>query len=115
MNTKFISRTGIIILVVLVLASILTAVAAANIVSVSRADDQNAGSRTANQLKPKQCDTYNLTTIYICSQNNCRPTGSNVLVLGNNGTKSINASRVIGNSCCLGAPGTTYSNCTWHP
>jgi hypothetical protein len=115
MNKRLLFWLGIFILVLLIIVGVLSAVAAANNVALSRATDQNVGARTANQLKPLGCAGLNLTSVFNCTQNNCRPTGSNMLVLGNNNTRRINGNRITGVSCCVGNPGTTYTNCTWHP
>jgi hypothetical protein len=113
MNTRLLSRLAVFALAVLVLASVLTAAAAANFVPVTRADDLSLGARTAEQLKPTGCPDNILKAIFICTMNNCKPTGTDVLVLGNNSTNRIDGKDVVGVACCVGAPTTTIVNCTW--
>lgn len=132
MNTRLLSRLAVFALVVLALASVLTAVAAANFVPVTRADDQNLGARTANQLKPPQC-TMNLTNIVWCTGIGiCSGTAGNDLILGTAGSDT-GPTRIVGgngddcllggagdddlrgqggtNDVCIGGPGTdTFNN-----
>ena len=108
MSTRLLSRLTVLALVVLVLASVLTAVAAANFVPVTRADDQNLGARTANQLKPPQC-TMALTNIVRCTGTGiCQGTGGNDLILGTAGSDTGPNGRIVGGNgddCILGGAG----------
>ena len=132
MNTRLLSRLTVLALVFLVLASVLTAAAAANFVPVTRADDQNLGAPTANQLKPPQC-TMALTNIVRCTGTGiCRGTSDNDLILGTTGSDT-GPTRIVGgngddcilggagdddlrgqggnNDVCIGGPGTdTFNN-----
>ena len=110
MNTRLLSRLAVFALVVLVLASVLTAAAAANIVPTTHNTNQTRAF-TANDLKPALCP-YNLTNIFFCSKKNCKATGANELVLGSPDINKIDGGG--GNDCCVGAPGNTFSNCEWH-
>ncbi len=128
MNKRLIIWLTILVLVLIVVAGVLSAVAAANNVAISRAEDLNAGSRTANLLKPPQC-TMNLTNIVVCAANGtCTGTKNNDLILdssakhtirggagddcilGGDGNDTINGQG--GTDVCIGGAGTdTFSNC----
>jgi Ca2+-binding RTX toxin-like protein len=107
MNTRLLSQLAVFALVALVLVSILTAAAAANIVPVTRADDLSLGARTADQIKPSQC-TMALTNIVICSGIGiCNGTGGNDLFLGTAGDDT-GGTRITGGNgadCILGGAG----------
>jgi Ca2+-binding RTX toxin-like protein len=108
MNTRFLSRLAIFALIVLVLTSVLTAAAAANVVPVTRADDLNLGARTADQLKPPEC-TMALTNIVSCpATGTCTGTGSNDLILDTSAGHTINAG--AGADCVLGGGGNDTIN-----
>jgi Ca2+-binding RTX toxin-like protein len=108
MNTRLLSRLAILALFVLVLASVLSAAAAANFVPVTRADDLNLGAPTANNLKPLQC-TMNLTNIVRCTGTGiCNGTNANDLILGTAGNDTGNNGRITGGNgddCILGGAG----------
>jgi Ca2+-binding RTX toxin-like protein len=128
MNKRPIFWLAIFILTLLIVTGVLTAVAAANNVAISRAEDVNAGSRNANLLKPPQC-TMNLTNIVVCpATGTCTGTANNDLILGSSGGQTIRGG--AGDDCivggggndkingqggtdvCIGGPGTdTFSNC----
>jgi Ca2+-binding RTX toxin-like protein len=133
MNIRLITRFALFTLVVLVLASVLSAAAAANIVPATRADDLSLGAPTANQLKPPQC-TMNLTNIVRCTGTAlCSGTAGNDLMLGTAGNDTGNNARIVGgngddcilggagddnlrgqggNDVCIGGPGTdTFNTC----
>jgi hypothetical protein len=113
MNTRLLSRLAVFVLVLLVVVSIITASAAANTVPTSHLTDQTTAI-TASNLKPTQCASYNLTVLLVCgSAGTCNGTNSNELILGSTTTTRINGR--AGTDCCIGRPGTTYTNCTWHP
>ena len=107
MNTRLISQLAIFTLVVLVLVSVLTAAAAANLVPVTRADDLSLGARTADQLKPPQC-TMALTNIVICTGIGiCSGSGGADLFLGTPGDDT-GGTRIAGGNgadCILGGAG----------
>lgn len=111
MIRRIIFPLAVTFLMVMIIASITSAVAASNTVPPTRLSDTSQ-SITANNLKPPACAGLNLTSIWVCDKNNCKPTGTDVLVLGTDTTKRIDGSSVTGNSCCVGAPGTTINNCT---
>ncbi len=108
MNTRLLSRLAVLAFVVLVLASVLAASAAANIVPVTRADDLSVGARTADQLKPSQC-TMALTNIVWCPGGAlCSGTGANDLILGTPGNDTGANGRIVGGAgddCLLGGAG----------
>ena len=108
MNTRLLSQLAVFALVVLVLVSVLTAAAAANIVPVTRADDLSLGARTADQLKPSQC-TMALTNIVICTGTAiCFGTVANDLILGTAGNDAGLTGLIFdigGDDCILGGAG----------
>jgi hypothetical protein len=113
MNTRPLSRLAIFALGLVVLASILTAAAAANTVPSTRLTNQSRAI-DANALKPVQCAALNLASIVNCNSSPvCNGKNINELILGSPSTNKINGH--AGQNCCVGAPGTTYSNCAWHP
>lgn len=107
MNTRLLSRLAVFALAVLVLASVLTAAAAANVVPVTRADDLSLGARTAEQLKPPEC-TMDLANIVVCSGTGaCNGTAGNDLILGTSGDDE-NKGKIsggAGDDCILGGAG----------
>jgi hypothetical protein len=112
MNTRLLSRLAVFALVVLVLASVLTAATSANTVPSSRLTDQTRAI-TVNDLKPTECAAFNLTNILICdSSHTCNGTSADELILGSPDTNNINGKGGV--NCCVGALGTTFSNCNWH-
>ena len=108
MNTRLISRLAVFALGVLVLASVLTAFAAANIVQATRRINQNLGAKTANELKPSEC-SMNLTNIVRCTGTAlCSGTGANDLILGTAGNDTGANGRIVGGAgddCILGGAG----------
>jgi Ca2+-binding RTX toxin-like protein len=127
MNTRFLSRLTIFALVVLVLASVLTAAAAANNVQATLRTNQNIGAPTANQLKPSECASLNLTAIVTGSgsfqgspaselilgssgPNTIQGKGGTDCILGGGGDDVINGN--AGGDVCIGGPGAdTYKKC----
>jgi hypothetical protein len=112
MNLRLFTRLAVFVLFILVLASILTAAAAANTVPSTRLIDQSQAI-TANNLKPDQCAALNLTGIFVCTKNTCKAPNPSELVLAGLNTNKIDGGG--GESCCVGDPGITYTNCAWHP
>ncbi len=108
MNTRILSRLAVFALVFLVLVSVLTAAAAANIVPVTRADDLGLGARTADQIKPSQC-TMALTNIVLCTGTTlCSGSGGADLMLGTPGNDTGANGRIVGGvgaDCILGGAG----------
>jgi Ca2+-binding RTX toxin-like protein len=107
MTTRIMLQLAVFALVVLVLASVLTASAAANIVPVSRADDLSIGARKADQLKPSQC-TMTLTNIVNCpaAGGACTGTDNNDLILGSPLADDIRGGK--GDDCILGGGGDDF-------
>ncbi|SRR5581483_9284849 len=97
-------RLALIGLTVLILASVFSAVAAANTVPSSRLGDQRSVI-DANALKPPQCSALNLTSVYVCPSagGSCNPTGTSELVLGSPLDDDIKAGQ--GDDCILGGGG----------
>jgi len=113
MNMRLLSRIFVFALLILVLISIISAAAATNTIPPTRLSDQTRPI-TANDLKPVACAALNLTSILICGSSSsvCNGKNSGELILGSPITTKINGH--TGTNCCLGAPGTTFTNCTWH-
>ena len=113
MNTRLLSRLAVFALILLVVVSIITASAAANTVPTSHLTDQTTAI-TANNLKPSQCASYNLTDILVCgSSPTCNGNNTDELILGSSSTNKINGHAC--SNCCIGKPETSYTNCAWHP
>jgi hypothetical protein len=94
------SRLVPIVLIVLILASVFSAVAAANTVPTSHLTDQRRAIN-ANALKPPQCSALNLTAIVICSSaGTCNGTTASELILGTPNGEFISGNG--GNDCLLG-------------
>ncbi len=113
-------------LFILIIASVVTALAATNIVPPTRVTSQTFPI-TANDLKPSACAGLNLTDI-ISGSGTITGTSGNDLILGGPGNDTING--MGGNDCilggggndtidggdgtdvCIGGPGTdTFANC----
>ncbi len=127
MLTRFLYRMTLFGLLVLILTSLVSAVAASNSVPGSRAG-RTLLTIDANALKPPQCAALNLRNI-ITGSGNIDGTNQNDLILGSPGADTI-AGRG-GNDCilggggnddirgnngggdvCIGGPGTdTFSKC----
>jgi hypothetical protein len=100
MITHTIQRVVVIGLVMLILASVIAAIAAVNTVPSSRTTDQNRAI-TANNLKPSSCSALNLTSIVVCyGSGDCNGTNASELILGNQYYNRIDASG--GNDCIVG-------------
>lgn len=103
MITRILHRLALFGLIALILASVITAVAAANTVPATRAYNQDLGARTADQLKPPEC-TMSLTNIVLCPASGvCSGTGGNDLILGSPNADNIQGDK--GNDCILGGGG----------
>jgi Ca2+-binding RTX toxin-like protein len=104
MVNRFLSRLVIFSLIMLVLASLITAVAASNTIPGTKADDVSQVIN-ANALKPTECAALNLTAIVICPSGGgtCRGTNANELILGSPNVDTI-AGRG-GTDCILGGDG----------
>jgi len=113
MNMRVISWLAGFALFILLVSSILTASAASNTVPPSRLTDQT-NPITVNDIKPPQCAAFTLTSILVCgSSPTCNGDKSAELIIGLATTNKINGH--VGQNCCIGVSGTTYSNCDWHP
>ena len=87
--------------VLLLLASVMSAVAATNMVTHSGLGDTSR-SITTNDLKPSQCDALHLTNL-ITGSGNISGTLENDLILGSSGADTISGEG--GNDCILGGGG----------
>ncbi len=113
MNIRLVSWLAGFALLILVLASILTATAASNTVPPSRLTNQTKPI-SANDIKPSQCADFTLSSIVVCGSSPvCNGKTANELIIGLPGTSKINGH--AGQNCCVGYPGTEYTNCAWHP
>lgn len=119
-------RLFIVVLFTLIIASVVTALAAANIVPSAHVTSQ-IFPVTANDLKPSACASINLTDI-VSGTGTITGTSGNDLILGGPSNDTINGmggddcilggggDDVIdggdGTDVCIGGPGTdTFSNC----
>lgn len=91
-------RIGVLALVGVLSASLITALTATNSVPATRAD-HNLLSIGANDLKPTACSGINVTTVVFGSTG----TSSSELILGTSASDTINADD--GNDCILGGGG----------
>ena len=112
MSKRTLYRLTFLGLIALILASVLTAAAAANIVPVTRLENWSTPI-TIVDLYPV-CAGMNPmpTVIIICDKNNCKGGNADELLLGGPDTKIIDGNG--GNDCCIGSPGTSFSNCERH-
>lgn len=101
MITRILLRLAFFGLIALILASVITAVAAANTVPPSRLTDQSRPI-TANDLKPPECAALNLTNIVVGS-GNFEGTFGNDLILGSPNSDDIRGR--FGDDCILGGGG----------
>jgi hypothetical protein len=130
-------RLAFISLLVLIMLSLMTALAASNTVPASRLDDSRT-STDVNDLKPAQCAGLNLTNI-VTGSGTFGGTTQNDLILGSSGADTIMGNAALwdtsndcivggggndniwgdgwllggtGNDVCIGGPGTdTFHNC----
>ncbi len=99
MNIRTLYRLAFFGLMVLILASILTAVAAANTVPSSYLADQTRAI-AVNDLKPPECSSLTLDTIVSCGNGiNCNAGNGNDLVLGSPSNTTIRGQN--GNDCIV--------------
>lgn len=95
---------GLVGLLVLMLASILTALAASNTVPETHLADLQF-SINPNDLKPPECAALTLTAIVVCPSagGNCDGTDASELILGSPVVDTIRAGK--GDDCILGGGG----------
>jgi Ca2+-binding RTX toxin-like protein len=91
----------------LVLASVVTAVAASNTVPVTHLGDQR-DAVDANALKPPECAALNLTSIVVCPRTggNCDGTDASDLIIGSPYADNITANK--GDDCLVGGGGDDF-------
>jgi len=97
--------TGTMILIIV--ASVVSAVAASNTVPSSRLSDTRS-SIGVNNLKPAACGALNLTSIIVCTGGNCNGTAADELILGYPGFEVINGG---GGADCIVASTSGFSIC----
>ncbi len=97
-------RLAVFGIVLLILASALSAFAGSNSVPGSRAGRMTQAI-DANSLKPAACAGLNLTAIFVCpaTGGNCNATGAPELILGSPYADTINGRG--GDDCILGGDG----------
>jgi Ca2+-binding RTX toxin-like protein len=101
MLTRRLLRLALPIVLVLMLASIFDALAAANLVGATGADDLTTPI-TANSLKPPECAALTLTTVIVGS-GSFSGGGSSALILGSAGADTIRGQG--GSDCIIGGGG----------
>lgn len=101
---KNLRKLFLLILPVLIIMGITTALAAANIVPVTRLSDQSRGM-VFSDLAPSECDSIRagLETVIVCSGGNCNGSNGNDLILGTAGNDVIDGKN--GNDCIVGGDG----------
>jgi len=104
MSRKRIGLFTFVILLTLILISVITVLAAANIVPETRLMDQSSAI-PVSVLAPPECDNirYNLTAIVVCTGGNCSGSNANELMLGTTGNDSIDGKN--GDDCIVGGEG----------
>jgi Ca2+-binding RTX toxin-like protein len=94
-------------LATLLLASLISAAAAANSVPATRMGSSTRPI-TLNDVKPTDCAAITLVNIITCGGGNCNGTGQADLILGSANVDNINARG--GNDCILGGGGNDAIN-----
>ena len=121
-------RDAVLSIIILILVSVVMAVAASNTVPGSRLASRSVAIN-ANALKPTECAAPNLTTIVICpASGTCTGTSKSELILGTANADTIKgkggADCILGGGgddditggaggdVCIGGPGTdTFTSC----
>lgn len=93
-------RSGTTLLLVMILLSVVGAVAASNTVPFTRLDDDSFPI-TANDLKPSACSSLNLTSVVVVT--NGSGTSGNDLILGSAGGDNLRGDD--GDDCIVGGGG----------
>jgi len=101
MIPRLLHRLTLFGLIALIVASVITAVAAANTVPPSRLTDQSTPI-AANDLKPSACTAINLTAI-VTGSGTIKGTNANELILGGPNADTIDGK--AGTDCILGGGG----------
>ena len=104
---KIFRRVALILLLTLILLSVMTALAATNIVPVTRLLDQRS-TITAFDVAPPACDSIrsSLEAIIYCSGGNCTGSNANELIFGTSGDDTIDGKN--GDDCIVGGAGNDY-------
>ena len=89
--------------------SVATALAAANIVPVTRLSDQSRGM-VASDLAPPECDSIrsSLGAVIVCTGGSCSGSNGNELILGTAGDDVIDGKN--GDDCIVGGDGNDTLN-----
>ena len=107
MIRKSISRIIVVMLGALIVLGAVNAIAASNtFVSDTHLQEQSTPiAFTANSLKPADCASLNLTSIFVCPSagGNCNATDASELILGSSLNDNIQGGK--GNDCILGGDG----------
>lgn len=107
MIARFLLRFAAFGLILLFLASLITAMAASNTVPPTRLGQVNIPIN-ANALKPPECAALNLTNIVVCPSTGgtCNGTDANDLILGSAFADNISGGK--GDDCILGGGGDDF-------
>ena len=98
MMTARLTKTGVLLLASLIILGVINAFAATNTVPSKRLDDDSLPI-TANDLKPSDCNSLNLTTIVVAASG----TAGNDLILGTAGNDNLRGGD--GDDCMVGGDG----------
>jgi RTX calcium-binding nonapeptide repeat (4 copies) len=112
MGTQKIRNVILIVLLSLVMVSVVTALAATNIVPMTHLTDQTRAI-TAQEMAPPECDSIrsSLEDFFVCESGNCNSNGNkNELILGTSGNDTIDGGN--GDDCIVGGGGddSLYGN-----
>ena len=101
MTRKFPFRIIVAVLSLLVVSSVINAIAASNTISGSNnLDEQSTPLPTVNDKKPVECSALNLTDILECTGGICNGTDASELIIGSIYSDEINGGK--GADCVLG-------------
>lgn len=97
------------ILLALIVISLTTVLAAANIVPATRLSDQSRGM-VASDLAPPECNSIRagLGSVIVCTGGSCSGSGANELILGSAGNDVIDGKN--GDDCIVGGDGNDTLN-----
>ena len=105
MRTKKFRNLVLIVLLTLVLVSVVSALAATNVVPVTHLSGQTS-EITAREMAPPECDSIRntLEDYFVCSSTTCNGNGNtNELILGTAGDDTIDGKN--GDDCIVGGGG----------
>jgi Ca2+-binding RTX toxin-like protein len=101
LHAKRLRKIVLIVLLALITMGVVSALAAGNIVPVTRLMDQSRGI-IASELAPPECNSIRATleTVIVCSGGNCSGSNANELMLGTPGSDVIDGKN--GDDCIVG-------------